>query len=451
MDKYRNIFRAYDIRGIFGEDLTPTVAVKIGGALSKHFPGVYCVCSDLRSSSQALKMALSSGLLGSGQNVVDAGLGPIGMAIYATKHLGHHVAYVTASHLPPEWNGIKLFKPNGLPICEEDLEKLAETVEREDFWVKAGGEGKYVTRDVLSEYYDFLLKVPKKTSRKLKIVVDCGNGAASLVVPRLLRDLGHDVIGINCDVDPLFRVRGSEPTPETTSFMGKLIRDFNADLGVSFDGDGDRALFFDEKGNTVTPEQAALVMLKAAPPGDVVANVECSSVVERFVQDRGGKVVKVPVGRIHMIFQAMKSNIVLGVESSGHYIPYGGVNLDDGILAVLQLIEALGTLDAPLSSLLVPMPLLRKIKIEISDEVKFRVVDWLKNTYLSKYEKVSTIDGVRVDLEDGWFLVRASNTEPAIRVTIESNNTEGLDRIEKMVRKDIEQAMKSLGSSQAKK
>jgi phosphomannomutase len=152
-----------------------------------------------------------------------------------------------------------------------------------------------------------------------------------------------------------------------------------------------------------------------------------------------------------MIFQAMKSNIVLGVESSGHYIPYGGVNLDDGILAVLQLIEALGTLDAPLSSLLVSMPLLRKIKIEISDEVKFRVVDWLKNTYLSKYEKVSTIDGVRVDLEDGWFLVRASNTEPAIRVTIESNNTEGLDRIEKMVRKDIEQAMKSLGSGQAKK
>jgi len=437
----KRIFRAYDIRGVFGEDLTPTMAVKIGGALSKLFPGDYCVCSDLRTSSLTLKMALSSGLLGSGLNVVDGGPGPIGMAIYATRHLGYHVAYVTASHLPPQWNGIKLFKPGGLPICEEALSKLADVTLAEDLWVRAGREGKYATREILNEYYGFLLKVPRKSGKNLKIVVDCGNGAASLIVPRLLRDLGYEVVGVNCDVDPLFRARGSEPTPETTSFMGKVIRDFDADMGVSFDGDGDRALFFDEKGNILSPEQAAIVMLKASPPGDVVANVECSSIVESFVESRGGRIIKVPVGRIYMIFESMKTNITLGVESSGHYIPYGGINLDDGILALLQLLESLSSLDAPLSSLVVPMPLLRKMKIEISDEVKFKVVDWLKNYYPSRYDKVSTIDGVRVDLEDGWFLIRASNTEPAIRVTIESSTPSGLDRIEKIVREDLSLAI----------
>ncbi|ABL78211.1 phosphomannomutase/phosphoglucomutase [Thermofilum pendens] len=442
-----HIFRAYDIRGVYGVDLNPAIAVAIGNALSRLFPGEYCVCSDTRSSSPALKAALSAGLAGSGSNVVDGGTGPIGMAIYATKHLEYHVAYVTASHLPPEWNGIKLFKPRGIPICEEDLKKLGEVAAGNLEWAKPGSEGAYTHRDVLYEYYKFLLKVGKTSSRRTRVVVDCGNGAASLIVPRLLRSLGYDVVGINCDVDPLFSVRGSEPTLESTAYLKDVVLRFRADLGVSFDGDGDRAIFFDEKGNPLAPEQAAVVILKGSQPGDVIANVECSSMVEKYVASRGGRVVRVPVGRIHMIFESMKSSFVLGVESSGHYVPYGGLNLDDGILAVLQFLEAFEKLGGPVSALVEPMPLMRKVKLEVNEEVKFKAVEYLKAYYAGKYDRVDTTDGVRVDLDYGWFLVRASNTEPVIRVTIEASTKEDLDKLEKLVREDIERALSAARSA----
>ncbi|PLJ78293.1 phosphomannomutase/phosphoglucomutase [Infirmifilum sp. SLHALR2] len=436
-----NIFRAYDIRGVFGKDLTPDVVALIGAALSNLERGDYCVCHDVRFSSPILARALASGLMGAGSNVVDSGVGPIGMAIYASKHLSYHVAYITASHLPPEWNGIKMFRPGGEPICLGDIERIKSLVDSGVTWAGLSGYGSLRAREILPEYIEFLHKVGSH-SGGLRVLVDCGNGSASLVVPRLLRDLGYEVATVNCDVDPRFPVRGSEPTPENTAYMSALVRDLKADIGVSFDGDGDRVIFFDEAGSPLAPEQAAVVMLRAMGRANVAANVECSSVVDRVVAEMGGRVIRVPVGRIFMILDAVKSGAELGVESSGHFVTYNGINLDDGVLSLLFMLEAVEKLGGPVSRYRVPMPPTKKLKVDVPDEEKFRVVEALKNKYSAEYDKVTTIDGVRVDTDKGWFLVRASNTEPVIRVTIEAYKPEDLELIERKVLRDIEELIK---------
>ncbi|QOJ79534.1 phosphomannomutase/phosphoglucomutase [Infirmifilum lucidum] len=436
-----NIFRAYDIRGVYGKDLTPDVVAVIGGALSNFEHGDYCVCHDTRFSSPVLARALASGLAGAGSDVVDSGAGPIGMAIYASKHLNYHVAYITASHLPPEWNGIKLFRPGGEPICLGDIERIRSIAERGVSWASVGSSGTLRVREVLPEYFDFLHSIGKH-SGGLRVLVDCGNGATSMVVPKLLRDLGYQVFTVNCDVDPRFPVRGSEPTLENTMYMSSLVREFKADLGVSFDGDGDRVIFFDETGSPLTPEQAAIVMLHSLGKAEVAVNVECSSIVDRAVAEMGGRVVRVPVGRIFMILDAVKSGAELGVESSGHFVTYRGVNLDDGIVSLLFMLEAVEKLGGPLSKYRVPMPPVKKVKLEVPDEEKFRIVDALKSKYTAEYDRVTTIDGVRVDVDRGWFLVRASNTEPVIRITIEAENAEELANLERKVLRDISELLK---------
>lgn len=434
----RNIFRAYDIRGIYGQDLTPEVFLLLGAALSERFSEV-CVCSDTRLSSPALRLSLGAGLLGGGAKVVDAGAGPIGLAIYAAKHRKYAVGYVTASHLPPEWNGLKLYEPGGRPISLEDLEKLRERVEKGVVW-RMNREAKMIIEEsLLSSYSDYLKKLSRVTGN-LKVVLDCGGGATSLVVPSLLRELGYEVVTINCDVDPLFSARGSEPTAETTSYLSDLIRRFHGDVGVAFDGDGDRVIFYDERGMPLTPEQAAVVMIKGHKVRRVIANVECSWLLDKFVKEAGGTVERVPVGRIYIIYKSLESYGGLGVESSGHYVAFDGANLDDGIASLLYFLEALVTLGGRASAHVPPPPLTKRVKLEVGDEKKFEIVERMKTRLVSRYRDVTTIDGVRVDLEEGWFLIRPSNTEPVIRVTIEAGDEAALKRLEELVYEELREA-----------
>lgn len=371
--------------------------------------------------------------------MVDAGEGPIGLAIYAAKHRRYPVGYVTASHLPPEWNGLKLYEPGGRPISLGDLEKLREKVERGVVWRVSRGSRIDFEETLLASYVDYLKRLPR-AGGGLRVVLDCGNGATSLVVPNLLRELGYEVITINCDVDPLFSARGSEPTPESTSYLGDVVRKFRGDVGVAFDGDGDRVIFYDENGRHLTPEQAAVVMIKGHGVRRVIANVECSWMLDRFVKESGGVIERVPVGRIYIIYKSLRDSGGLGVESSGHYVAYDGANLDDGIASLLYLLEALSKLGGTLSSHIPPAPLTRRLKLEVGDEKKFEVIERVKEKLTSKFKEVTTIDGVRVDLEEGWFLVRPSNTEPVIRVTIEAANEESLRQIEGLVYKELREA-----------
>ncbi len=424
-----HIFRAYDIRGIFNRDLTVDVMARIGMAIAAYAPGEYAVGGDVRGSTPALKSALIGGLLAGGCDVVDIGIVPIGCAMYATLHEGYGMAYVTASHLPPEWNGVKLSRPKADLMVGPDIYAIRDIFMDDSRLARASYDrcGRYRRVDLLPKYVDLLKSKAKESG--LKVVVDCGNGAAALVFPKVLRDLGHEVLTINCDIDPRFPARGAEPTPDKLDLLKKSVMEWGADFGVAFDGDGDRTLFVSNEGRVLTAEQAAIVMLEGIEKGDVVANVECSSILESFVADYGGRVYRVPVGRTYMIREVMRTGAVLGVESSGHYVVWRNLNLDDGILTAICFAEAVARLGEKISRILPePYPVLRT-KLPVNDAVKFKLVEALARDLSKKYDRITTIDGVRVDLEDGWVLVRPSNTEPLVRITVEAKTLEKAKRL----------------------
>ncbi|MCD6357226.1 MAG: hypothetical protein J7L75_01460, partial [Thermoproteales archaeon] len=269
-------------------------------------------------------------------------------------------------------------------------------------------------------------------------VVDCGNGAAALVAPRLLREAGHEVYTLNADVDPQFPGRGSEPTPEGLRELCEEVVRRGAHFGVAFDGDGDRTVFVDDRGRVLTAEQAAIVMLEGMGYGEVVANVECSMILEELVEARGYRVHRVPVGRTFMIREVSRRGAALGVESSGHYVVWKNLNMDDGLLTLLYFAEAASKLDR-VSEAAPPAYPVVKLKVEVPDEVKFRVVEELAEE-LASHHRVETLDGVKVYLEEGWVLIRPSNTEPVVRITCEARSAgrarrlaeEYAERVERM-------------------
>lgn len=407
------IFRLYDIRGVYGADLTPEVMARIGLAISHYSRNTYAVGMDARLSSPPLLYALVSGLMAGGSSVVDVGTVPVGAIMYVSLRRGYAAAYVTASHLPPEWNGVKLFKGGGDPMAGDEIAKLRDLF-LSDLSV-AARPGSYVRTDLLPEYAEFLLSKAKSTG--LRVVVDCGNGAASLVAPRLLRDAGHEVYTLNADVDPRFPGRGSEPTPNRLGSLCEEVVKRKAHFGVAFDGDGDRVAFVDERGRVLTAEQAAAVMLEGMGYGDVVANVDCSMILEELLATRGYSVRWVPVGSAFMVKEVARSGAVLGVESSGHYVVWRNEGAE-GLLTTLYFAEAVARLGS-VSSVVPPQYPIVRVKVSVPDEVKFSVVEALRREVEGRFKTI-TLDGVKVLMEDAWVLVRASNTEPVIRITSEA-------------------------------
>ena len=435
-----HIFRGYDVRGIFNKDLTVDVMARIGMAIATYAPANYAVGGDGRGSTPPLKEALIAGLTAAGVDVYDIGTIPIGAAMYSTLHLGYGMAYVTASHLPPEWNGVKLSRPHGDLMVGPDIYAIRDLYMNPSKLRKAdyASVGRWARLDILPEYVSFLRKQVKSSG--LKIVVDCGNGVASLVAPLVLRDAGHEVLCLNCDIDPRFPARGSEPSPEAVEELRRTVVEVGADFGVAFDGDGDRTLYVDDKGRILTAEQAGIIMLKGGERGDVVANVECSMTIDDYVKSYGGRIFRVPVGRTYIVREVSKRNAVLGVESSGHYVVRRNTNMDDGLLTLVHFTDCVASLGEPLSESVPPSyPILRS-KVEVGDEAKFKIVEKIKEKMLAEYDRVETIDGVRVDFDEGWVLIRPSNTEPVIRVTVEGRTRE---IAEKLLRKYAELVKKS--------
>lgn len=412
-----NIFRLYDVRGVYGREITPDVMSRIGLAVSHYFQSSYAVGMDLRASSPLLRLALLSGLLSGGSDAIDVGAVPIGAVMYMSIHKGYAAAYVSASHLPAEWNGVKLFRRGGDPMVGEDIFRIKHIFFSQ---LECRKPGRYARYEVLPEYEEFLLS--KAPSSNLKVVIDCGNGAASLIAPRLLRDAGFEVYALNADPDPRFPGRGSEPTPERLAELREEVVKRKAHFGVALDGDGDRVVFVDETGKVLSAEQAAAVMLEGVGFGDVVANVDCSMVIEELVSMKGYKVYRVPVGRTFVAQEVLSKGAILGVESSGHYVTWNGCNLDDGLLSLLYFAKAVSQLGRA-SQAVPPLYPTYRVKVEVPDEHKEKVMEVLKEELTPSYT-VELIDGVKVKLEKGWVLVRPSNTEPVIRVTSEAVKAE---------------------------
>jgi len=440
-----HIFRAYDIRGIFGEDLLPDVAARIGMAMGTFDQGDFIVGGDIRTSTPLLKQALILGIVSTGNNVLDIGMVPIGAAIYACWSCKKTTAYVTASHLPPEWNGIKIYGREGLSYTSEDILRVKGIFISRRFelasWKKIG---KIEQENILEEFKEYLKKFA--FSSGFKIVLDCGNGATSLIAPQLFKELGHDVIELNCEIDPAFSARGAEPEPEKLTELSRIVKEEKADLGIAFDGDGDRVVFVDDKGKILSAEQAAIIMLTGGVKGDVVANVECSSILDKYVESYGGRVYRVPVGHTFMVRKLVEVGAVLGVEKSSHFAVPLNPLLEEGLLTSIYFIESLAKIKRKISEVIPEIKPLKRMKIRVDESKKFKIAEKIKEKIIEKYENVDTIDGVRVNLEDGWFLIRPSNTEPLIRITAEGVNEEKTLEILKTAEKIAMEVMKEFTS-----
>jgi len=427
------LFGTSGLRGLVNADLTPSLAVRVGMALGTFIrTGKVLVARDTRASGLMLENALVSGLMACGIATYCFGVLPTPVLAYLTVKLrANGGLMVTASHNPPQYNGIKIFDMDGMAYDEERQGKLEKIIDGGDFrladWQNLGTV-EYGDESQL--YVDMVLK-NITLGKKWRIVVDPGCGATSHIAPKIFKKLGCEVKAVNSQPDGFFPCRSPEPNAESLKPLSKIVRGLQADVGVAYDGDGDRAAFIDEKGAFVDFDRVlaayAAHVLKRSGGGTVVTNVEASMCLEKMVEPLGGKVVRTRVGDVYVAEAVKKFGSVFGGEPCGAWIHPKHHYCPDGILSSVLLLRALEDEGKSLSEFVADAPsypIVRK-NIHCRNEVKHlavkRAEDLLKRAFLD-YKQISTVDGVRLSLMDGWVLVRASGTEPLIRLTVEGES-----------------------------
>ncbi len=420
-----HIFRAYDIRGIYNREIYPATMLRIGSAL-----GTYArergwrsavVGNDIRASSVLLSNALVSGLLYTGIEVTNVCTTSFGVCAFAGWLLKKDViAYITASHLPPEWNGLKLYTGEGIGFSAYENERIRD-IALADSGSPAARIGHCHELNMRDEYVEYISKMfDPALFEARRIAIDCGNGSMGLVAPEVMErvQLRADMLFPN--PDPAFPNRPSEPTETNLGALKAEVTRKNLDFGAAFDGDGDRVVIIDDRGRVLSADQCGTILGKALltdHEGPVLANVDCSMLIER---ELNCTIERIPVGHTFLTKQAKQKNAVLGIESSGHYVIPHIFPFDDAMIVPLIIAQIITNTGKRLSELVDELPSYPKERrsVSCSDEVKFRVIDSLA-ARLSKEYNLNTMDGIRIDLEDGWVLIRASNTSPLIRLTVE--------------------------------
>jgi phosphoglucosamine mutase len=428
-----SIFRAYDLRGIYNDDLTGEVMLKVGFGLGEFIRsdmnGKSAVIGcDIRTSSEIMKNTLIAGLLSTGIKVYDAGMTSFGVTLFAGwKEKLDISGYITASHLTPEWNGLKLYYGDGVGFPEENFKKIHELCSTSPAKAVDWDQIQRINHiDYVQQYITFMLE-NFKPQRKLKVVLDCGNGSACYTAPEVFTGLGMELVKLYCDVDPCFPNRESEPTPESLTKLSETVVAEQADFGIAFDGDADRGVIVDNSGRVLSADPVGILLgidILKEKKGIILANVESSMAVERVLEPAGGKVNRIRVGHTFLTLEAKKQDAILGIERSGHMIMPEYFLFDDAMVIPLRIAEILARSEKTLAELVDELPNYPKHtkNFDFPDTKKFQVIDNLKNKFAAEYDKVNTMDGVRVDLENGWCLIRASNTSPVIRLTVEADS-----------------------------
>ena len=285
--------------------------------------------------------------------------------------------------------------------------------------------------------------------KKIRVAVDCGGASMTLSAPHIFKNLGLDLVPVYCDPDPLFSQRPSDPKPENLGTLTKIVKEKNCDFGVAFDGDGDRSVIVDDKGSVLSADETGILIGKhglKGRKGVVIANVECSKTVSEQLTPLGFNVKKIQVGHTFLTLHAKKENALLGIESSGHLILPEYFLFDDALVVPLKVAEILDATDKSLSELRDEIPTYptKKVEIPCEDATKFKVMDELKKSFTKEYEKTNTLDGVRIDFDDGWVLIRASNTSPIIRLTAEAETKELVDNFVKTFTEKTQNAINSI-------
>jgi phosphomannomutase len=437
-----SIFRAYDIRGIYGKDLTDEIMTRIGEAAGTCSPGNFTIGRDFRQHGAQLEEAFVSGLKKTGSNANLVGTCPVTLCVFANWKMKNDVAaYITASHLPAEWNGVKFFHQDGVGFFEGENKKLGEISSLGNFKTGTGSAKKLTGMD--EEYANFVAERIKP--ERINVVVDFGNGAACLLVPKILKKIGVKATFLFDWPDPTFSNRDPEPKPESLTALSEKVLKERADLGIAFDGDGDRAMFVDDTGNVMMTEQSAILFIRdimQTQRGPVIANIECSDIIEDEVKKYGESVFRIPVGHTFLVQETKKHNAVFGVEKSGHICVPKFFWFDDAIMNSIYMTEIVSKMGQKLSKIVKELParLFERIEIGCTDESKFQVINRIKEKAMETYENINKIDGVKIAFSDSWALIRASNTSPILRLSIEAKNQKRLDELKSEMTKLIKSA-----------
>lgn len=430
------IMKAYDVRGLVDEEITPDFTFALGAAFAQFLmeerePATVVIGEDMRPSSPLLAQAFADGVTSQGFDAIRIGLASTDMAYFASGKLNLPGAMFTASHNPAEYNGIKLCKSAARPIGQETGLRRIRDLIVEGVPLSTRAMGRVTEEDMLTDYVDFLLSIfgDELTSaeRRLKVVIDAGNGMAGHTAPAVMAKLNVEMIPTYFELDGTFPNHEANPIdPANVADLQKAVKKHKADIGLAFDGDADRCFLIDETGAIVTPSTLTSLIavreLKRKPGSAVIYNLISSKAVPEVITENGGKPIRSRVGHSYIKAMMAETGAVFGGEHSGHFYFSDFWRADSGMLAALFALAELAGSSKSLSELLKPYN-----RYVVSGEINTRVADaqaslnLIRESFRQDYE-IDELDGVTVSADEWWFNVRPSNTEPLLRLNVEANN-----------------------------
>lgn len=436
------IFRQYDIRGVVDKDLTPEVVTLIGkgfGTYIRRRGGKkITVGGDVRLHTDKLRSYLIEGILSTGLDVINLGTVPTPVQYFSLHVLPvDGGVQITGSHNPPEFNGFKM-SIGKASIYGEMIQEIRQIIEKDDF---EAGEGKLEEYNIKPEYIDYITS-RIRLQKPMKVVTDCGNGAAGLVAIDIMKKLGVDLVELYTEPDGTFPNHHPDPTvEENIKDLRKKVQEVKADLGVAYDGDADRIGVIDDRGNIIWGDKLMILLardlLSRHPGSTIIFDVKCSQALSEEIEKAGGVPLMWKTGHSLLKEKMRETGALLAGEMSGHiFFKENWFGFDDAIYASVRVIEMLSRMDKPLSQLLADVPVYYstpEMRLECpTDEEKFKItqkaVEYFKQHYM-----VIDVDGVRILFGDGWGLVRSSNTQPVIVVRFEARTPERLEEIKNLV------------------
>lgn len=465
LENKKRLFRAYDVRGLFGSEIDPDLLFKIGIAVCnvikndlKRRIRLY-VGFDVRQTSEMLAYSFVSGAVSTGAEVVFLETpNPFGVVLYSgLSEKVDFTAFITASHLPPEMNGVKFYYGDGVGFSEQKITEIRDEFVRihdkpVESFVK-WNEMLFLQKKSFFDEYAQFMKNNFSISKPLNVIIDCGNGSASISAPTVFKNCGYNTTLQWTDVDPTFPNRSSEPNVDSLKVLCQQVKEKKPDFGVAFDGDGDRAVIVDELGRVIPADEIAIVVAKylsnffktTIKNPLLLANIECSSAFEKNLSQEFD-IKRIKVGHTFLTLDARinKDKCLLGVESSGHYVFPQYFLFDDAMLLPMIVGKLLEQETKTLSELLsnIPKMISYRKAFKCPDDKKFDVIKILTQELKDSYPNMNNIDGLAIKLEkDGYVLIRASNTEPKIRLFAEASTQNRVDEIVKIFTSALEKCI----------
>ena len=433
------IFRAYDIRGITRSNLTDDVCYWIGRAFAAEARSqnqqAAAIGRDGRLSSPGIALALGQGLVDGGMSVTDIGQVPTPVLYYATHALKTGTGImITGSHNPPEYNGLKMMI-GGKTLAEDLIQVLYRRLQDSTL---STGKGALGYADLGADYVEAALNTTK-LDRPLKVAVDCGNGVAGELGPKLISALGCEVIPLFCEIDGNFPNHHPDPAePENLQDLITAVQQQSADVGLAFDGDGDRLGVVTPKGEIIWPDKMMMLfaqdIIARNPQTQVIFDVKCSTHLERVITEAGGNPIMWKTGHSHIKAKIKQTQAALAGEFSGH-ICFGErwYGFDDALYTAARLLELLSQTELDVDAVFAQYPTTYstpEIKIHTTETRKFEVMDELASSGDFADGRMTTIDGIRVDFDDRWGLIRPSNTSPVLSLRFEADSAAALERVQ---------------------